>query len=90
MRLTSEAAASDLEAARAEMRSWLGLLGLELDEPAAARDDLSPHLIELLLQLRQDARARKDFAAADAIRARLAELGVVVEDRPQGATWRLA
>jgi len=86
----TEAGASALEAAREAMRRWLGLLGLEIEEAAASRDDLSPRLVELLLQLRQEARARKEFAAADAIRTRLGELGVVVEDRPQGATWRLA
>src|SRR5205823_6113718 len=51
----TEAGAAALEAARTEMRAWLGLLGLELGE-AAARDDLSPPLIDLLLELRQEAR----------------------------------
>jgi cysteinyl-tRNA synthetase len=42
----------------------------------------------LLLEQRQLARKRRDFAAADAIRERLSDLGVTVEDTPDGARWR--
>ncbi|MCS6774847.1 MAG: cysteine--tRNA ligase [Anaerolineae bacterium] len=47
-------------------------------------------LIELLIELRAEARKAKDFARADAIRDRLAALGVILEDSPRGTTWRLA
>jgi cysteinyl-tRNA synthetase len=70
-----------LESARQAMRDWLDLLGLRLEAPAAT-DDLSPQLVDLLLELRQNARQAKDFAAADRIRQRLGEIGVIVEDRP--------
>jgi cysteinyl-tRNA synthetase len=43
-----------------------------------------------ILAGRQRARARKDFATADRIRAGLAEAGVVVEDLPTGSRWRVA
>jgi cysteinyl-tRNA synthetase len=56
------------------------------DRGAAA---LGP-LVEYLLELRDEARQAQDFARADAIRARLAAAGIVVEDRPGGARWRLA
>ncbi len=46
-------------------------------------------LIELLIELRQAARARRDFEQADAIRERLRELGVVLEDTPRGTRWKL-
>jgi cysteinyl-tRNA synthetase len=46
-------------------------------------------LVSVALQQRQAARARKDFAAADAIRDQLADLGVAVEDTPQGPRWEL-
>jgi cysteinyl-tRNA synthetase len=46
-------------------------------------------LIEFLLELRDEARRQRSFERADAIRARLGELGVVVEDTPAGARWRL-
>ncbi|MEV0967051.1 cysteine--tRNA ligase [Microtetraspora glauca] len=47
-------------------------------------------LVAVALEQRQAARARKDYAAADAIREQLAAAGVVVEDTPQGPRWELA
>ena len=47
-------------------------------------------LVALALEQRQAARARKDFAAADAIRDRLTTLGVSVEDTPDGPRWELS
>jgi cysteinyl-tRNA synthetase len=47
-------------------------------------------LVRLALQQRQDARARKDYAAGDAIRDALGEAGVQVEDTPDGPRWTLA
>jgi len=44
--------------------------------------------IERLVGEREDARRRRDFAAADRLRADLAARGVVVEDTPQGARWK--
>jgi cysteinyl-tRNA synthetase len=44
--------------------------------------------IDALLAERAEARKAKDFARADAIRDQLAEEGIVIEDGPQGATWR--
>ena len=46
-------------------------------------------LMELVLELREEARRRKDYALADRVRDRLAELGVVVEDTPKGPRWKL-
>ena len=44
--------------------------------------------ITALLQIRADARKRRDWLAADQARRALAALGVVVEDGPTGTTWR--
>jgi cysteinyl-tRNA synthetase len=46
-------------------------------------------LISLALQQREAARARKDFAASDAIRDQIAALGIVIEDTPQGPRWQI-
>jgi cysteinyl-tRNA synthetase len=46
-------------------------------------------LVDDLLAQRTEARAQRDFAAADAIRARLLAAGVIVEDNRDGATWTL-
>ena len=47
-------------------------------------------LIELLIEMRKDARARKDFAASDRIRDQLKVLGVVLEDGKAGTSWKIA
>jgi cysteinyl-tRNA synthetase len=47
-------------------------------------------LVGVALEQRQQARARKDYAAADVIRARLTAAGVAVEDTAAGPRWTLA
>jgi cysteinyl-tRNA synthetase len=46
-------------------------------------------LLKELIEQRREARSKKDFAKADAIRNRLAEIGVVLEDTPAGTIWRM-
>src|SRR5690606_19089587 len=46
--------------------------------------------IERLLEERAEARRRRDFATADAIRDRLAAAGIAIEDGPTGTRWRRA
>ena len=55
------------------------------------RDDLRiepEQQTALVDRMRQEARARKDFALSDRIRNGLAEIGVTLEDRKEGTTWR--
>jgi cysteinyl-tRNA synthetase len=59
-----------------------------LVETQKTGEDLSGKLIDLLLQMREEARKRKDFAQADTIRNRLAELGVEIQDTQDGAVWK--
>ena len=70
-------------------RSLAAVLGLQLDAPERAADgeDAGP-FIDLLLSVRQQLREAKQWALADEVRNRLRDLGVVVEDRPDGAVWR--
>jgi cysteinyl-tRNA synthetase len=66
---------------------------LRLQEPALFPDGAIPgdaaDLISVLLAGRDRARAQKRFDVADAIRRRLGDLGIVVEDLPGGARWRV-
>ncbi|WBQ04543.1 cysteine--tRNA ligase [Kribbella sp. CA-293567] len=79
----------------AAVRAMLGVLGLDpLAEPWASRaggteplTEVVDGLVKALLNQRQAARERKDYAASDDIRDRLKALGVAVEDTPQGARW---
>ncbi|MEW6387344.1 MAG: cysteine--tRNA ligase [Thermodesulfobacteriota bacterium] len=50
---------------------------------------LSPEEIELLISARSEARKNKDWARADAYRRDLAEMGILLEDTPQGTIWRV-
>jgi cysteinyl-tRNA synthetase len=81
----------------ASVRAMLGVLGLDpLAAPwatASGGSDLHPvvdGLVGLLLEERTEARARKDYAAADRIRDRLTTTGIAVEDTPDGPRWTLA
>ncbi|PKH21418.1 cysteine--tRNA ligase [Enterobacterales bacterium CwR94] len=87
-----EAAAANGLAAR--LRQLAGVLGLLegdaetfLQGGASAGDDDVTE-IEALIKMRNDARAAKDWAQADVARDKIAALGIVLEDGPQGTTWR--
>ncbi len=90
-------AANDLDEvkrAAAEIRGALSILGCDPFDPIFATDSSSSAetldgLISLALEQRQAARARKDFAASDAIRDQLAVLGVVIEDTASGTRWSI-
>jgi cysteinyl-tRNA synthetase len=77
----------------AAVRAMTGVLGLDpLSWGQDAEEDLRPvidALVAVVLEQRTAARARKDYAAADAIRDGLAAAGILVEDTPHGARWEL-
>jgi len=79
-----------------ELRAMLQVLGLDPLSPEWATGEsgsrlrkVVEELVRLTLRQRDAARARKDYAAADAIRDGLDKIGVVVEDTPDGARWEL-
>jgi cysteinyl-tRNA synthetase len=75
------------------LRELSNILGLFREPPArrgGASEGIVPMLMQLLIDLRAEARTRKDFATGDKIRNTLAGLGITLEDRKGGATeWRI-
>ncbi len=69
-----------------EFRLWASILGIT-DTLFAPSEDLDRE-IELLIEERQQARARKDWATADCMRKQLDEMGISLMDTPQGVTWK--
>ncbi|MBC8042927.1 MAG: cysteine--tRNA ligase [Rhizobacter sp.] len=51
--------------------------------------DAGNKAIDLLLELRQQAKAKKDFATSDLIRMKLTDIGVEVQDTKEGSSWKL-
>ena len=73
----------------AEFCSITGVLEGDADASASGGSaGLEEELMQLLLDLRQDARKAKNFAQADEIRNKLGEMGIVIEDTPQGTRWK--
>ncbi len=73
--------------ARETMLGFDEVLGLKLGETENTAD-LDVVRIEELVVQRNEAKKNRDFARADSIRNELAELGIVLEDTPQGTVWR--
>lgn len=76
-----------LAPAQAVLKELAGVLGLRLEMETPVQSDAAP-FIDLLVEVRAALRQAKQWALADRIRDRLAELGVVLEDTPQGTVWR--
>jgi cysteinyl-tRNA synthetase len=93
----SDARLASLRRGTAALRELAAVLGLFGQPPQPARpfgcpaghSDLVARLMDLLVDLRSEARARKDFATADRIRKGLSERGITLEDRPGGTEWTL-
>jgi len=53
-------------------------------------NEITADLIDIILQLRNDAKTKRDFETADRIRDTLSSLGVTVKDRKDGADWEIS
>ena len=79
-----------LERLRVLMRTMVfDVLGL-VREQDAGDDQVLDALVKEFIQLRAEAKARRDFAASDAIRDKLAAAGILLKDTKEGTTWQRA
>jgi cysteinyl-tRNA synthetase len=83
--------------ARSEVLAMTRVLGIDPTDPvwgAPGADDRTTAALDALVRTQIDERARaraeKDWAAADAVRDRLAAAGIVLVDAPDGTSWRLS
>jgi cysteinyl-tRNA synthetase len=83
----SRAAVDAARHALLRMDEVLGFIALARAEQGSVDEDLADWVEDMIRQ-RQDARQRRDFAAADHIRDQIAAAGIVVEDTPQGPRWK--
>lgn len=84
---------AEMEVLAAQMYAAGDLMGLLGNDPEAwfaggVAGDAATDAIEALIAKRNEARANKDWAAADGYRDQLSEMGITIEDGPDGTTWR--
>ena len=87
--LAAEASAEDITAAIKIFDELTGILGIVYNEKVEEADDGAEE-IEALIAERTAARKEKNWARADEIRNKLTEMGIVLEDTPQGVKWHRA
>lgn len=73
-------------------KTFTDILGILEDRWTGKKEDASSKdyddLMQAILDIRQECRAQKQYALADAIRDKLGALGITIEDSPQGARWK--
>ena len=67
----------------------LGIVKDDYTMDGAANGVITDKLVNILIEQRNEAREQKDFVKADRIRDKLDETGIVLEDKPDGTTWRM-
>jgi len=70
-----------------ELAATMGLFRQPVEQEKAGDDALVGKLMTLIIELRAEARKKKDFATSDQIRKALADAGITLEDRPGGTEW---
>jgi len=75
-----------LKPAQATLRELTGVLGLRLQDKQGSGD--ADKFINLLIEVRAEARKQKLWSFSDLVRDKLKELGVTIEDSKDGTMWR--
>lgn len=83
----SDAAREEIAMCIGAVREALNILGIDVPQVAIGIGE-AERLIELLIDVRQRLRQRKDYELADMIRERMRELGIILEDTQAGTRWK--
>ncbi len=88
-RLANQLQDSDRAAVQNALLELAGILGLHLDtDETDERASEAGPFIDLLIELREQLRAHRQWELADSVRDRLVAMGVAIEDTADGSTWR--
>ena len=79
---------ADVELATALFGEFDAVLGMINEPEEEKQDGREEALLQLIIKIRGEARAAKNWAVADAIRDGLKEIGIAIEDTPNGARWK--
>ena len=67
----------------------LGIVKDQYEQISGSDEKIIDSLVKGFIEQRADARNRKDFAMADAIRNKLIDMGIILEDKPGQTVWRM-
>jgi len=70
------------------LHQLLDVLGIKEKKREPERREATEQLLSLILKIREQARERKDWKTADAVRDELESIGFIIEDTPQGTRWK--
>jgi cysteinyl-tRNA synthetase len=81
----------DLALLRQTYREFIvDILGLVPEEQSGRKDELISGLMDTIIEIRQDARAKKDFQTSDQIRDKLLKINIQIKDGKEGASWEIS
>lgn len=82
--------AEDLVIAGQQYRQFIfDILGLREEKTSTKESQVLPQLVEMVLNLRMEAKKNKDFGLSDRIRDELGKIGIMVKDKKDGADWEI-
>ena len=82
--------AEDLKTLDKLMHAFIfDVLGLKSEQAGNVKDEVLNHVMEIVLNMRQEIKSRKDFAAADKLRDELKKSNIIVKDTKDGAVWAI-
>mgnify|MGYP003597009801 CR=1 FL=1 len=80
----------DLKTLKELMNAFIfDVLGLKSEQASAANNGVLNNIMEIILNMRQEIKSKKDFAAADKLRDDLKKNNITVKDTKDGAVWAI-